>query len=216
MANIYIFGGGKGGVGKTTAALALAKIKQDATAYECDSTNPDLARALALGFENLFDPAQLIAWSEKVLESAKAGDVIVNLPGGGDRVFLRNAEVLAGAAGDDGNKIYFISTLNRSRECLVLLAVTLEQLDASGVVPCIVLNEFFGEAAAFSRFSSAKNLRSRIAAAGGAELVLPELKDFAVDAMLSPGGEDLATAKPLVKRLFDDWLKKTAANFAAI
>ena len=212
MANIYTFGAGKGGTGKTTSALCVYLVKKaasiDVAVRDGDSTNPDLARALGLGAESIFNPDELGDWSQ-ILELAKKTDVIVNLPAGGDRVFLANAQAIAEAAAVDGNQVHYLAVINRSRECLVLLKTALDQILGSGVIPHVVINTFFGEASAFGRFNSSKS-REAVAEAGGSEIVLHELKDFIVDALMSPSGRDLEKAPPLSKTLYQTWLRKTA------
>ena len=214
MANMYVMGGGKGGVGKSTAALSFFLTKKDAggaKVFDGDDTNPDVSRALGLSSDSIVDPADLAFWT-LALDAAKTEDVIISLPAGGERTFLENAEAIGGAAKEDGVTIHFVSTINKSRECLILLKAALDQLDGTGVVPSVILNLLHGEAATFARFNNAKAIRTDISIAGGVEILLPELHYSVIDALISPGGRDLDKAPTLVKNLLSSWLKKLHAN----
>ena len=213
MGTMYVMGGGKGGVGKSTATLAFFLTKKDGGAvkiYDGDDTNPDVARALALN-DCIIDPSDLAFWTD-ALEATRNETVIVSLPAGGERVFLENAAAIGSAAKEDGVTVHFVSTINKSRECLLLLKAALDQLDGSGVIPSVVLNLMHGEAATFARFNSAKAIRTALAAAGGVEILLPELHYSVIDALISPGGRELEKAPTLVKNLLASWVKKLQTN----
>lgn len=218
MSKIYVFGGGKGGVGKSTGAIAFHHARKAAGGLlivrEGDATNPDVARALGCDAEAGFSPAEIGDWSN-ILQQAAQGDVLVNLPGGGDQVFLENAAAIGEAAKTDGNEVVFISTLNRSRECVVILKSNLDLLAGTAVRPAVVVNEFFGDASKFARFNKSKT-REQLLAQGGAEIVLPELAEFVIDAVISPSGRELETAPTLAKSIFSTWLKKVDAAFSVI
>lgn len=216
MAKIYVFGGGKGGVGKTTACLALVKTREAAgspvsSIFDGDATNPDVLRALGLGVDNGLDASEIDSWRD-VLAAAENGDVVVNLPGGGDAVFLAHADVISQSATDAGHQVLFVSTLNRSVECIQLLKATLDNLEGTAVLPVTVLNEFFGQSIKFFRYKNSRQ-RERIKQMGGLEIVLPELAEFAIDAMISHGGRDFDKADAMTKNIYKKWLVAAGEKF---
>lgn len=216
MAKIYIFGGGKGGVGKTTACLALVKTREAvgspvSTVFDGDATNPDVLRALGLGVDNGLNAAEIDSW-RGVLAAAEKGDVVVNLPGGGDAVFLQNGDVISQSAAEAGHQVLFVSTLNRSVECIQLLKATLDHLEGTAAQPVVVLNEFFGPGIKFFRYKNSKQ-RERIKHMGGLEIVLPELAEFAIDAMLSQSGRDFEKADAMTKNIYKKWLAAAGEKF---
>lgn len=216
MAKIYIFGGGKGGVGKTTACLALVKTREAAgnpitSVFDGDATNPDVLRALGLGVDCGIDAADIDAW-RGVLAAAEKGDVVVNLPGGGDAVFLEHADVISQSAAEAGHQILFVSTLNRSIECIQLLKGALDHLENTAAQPLVVLNEFYGQSIKFFRYKNSKQ-RDRIKQMSGLEIVLPELAEFAIDAMLSQGSRDFERSDALTKNIYQKWLGKVTEQF---
>lgn len=216
MAKIYIFGGGKGGVGKTTACLALVKTREAAgnpiaSVFDGDATNPDVLRALGLGVDCGIDATDIDAW-RGVLGAAEKGDVVVNLPGGGDAVFLQNADVISQSAAESGHQILFVSTLNRSIECIQLLKGTLDHLENTAAQPLVVLNEFFAPSIKFYRYKNSKQ-RERIKQMNGLEIILPELAEFAIDALLSQGGRDFEKADSMTKNIYQKWLGQVTEKF---
>lgn len=215
MSKIFIFGGGKGGVGKTTACLAFvlsARAKGiEFAVREGDATNPDVARALGLSDDIIFQSNDMASWAT-ILQEARSGDIVINLPGGGDKELLENAGVFATSADEEGHQVFFISSLNRSRECLLLLKDTLDALVETSIKPVVIINELFKEASKFTRYYKSK-MREKLQEMSGVECILPELQDFSIDAMMSKGGKDFETADRLTQNFYKAWLTKAGKEF---
>jgi len=216
MAKMYVFGGGKGGVGKTTATLAMHHAKrargEDYLLVDGDSTNPDVARALGLEApENFCDPLEPGSWRQ-LLAAARERDVVVNLPAGGDKYFLGKSQLISNAASEDGIQLFYISTLNRTTECLSLLKSSLEMIETTTIKPVVVINEFFGAVYKFERYQRSAE-RKKIRQLEGIEIVLPELVDFATDAMISPGGVGFQQADAMTRHAFQEWVDAVTQKF---
>lgn len=217
MAKIYIFGGSKGGVGKTTACLALVITKELAgepcQVRDGDVTNPDVIRTLALPPESHgFNPADIADWRDVLAAATDTQNLIINLPGGGDAVLLEYAEVISESLTAEGHNLYFISTLNRGAESLSLLKTSLAVLEGTAIKPVVILNEYFGEAIKFARYKKSKT-REALKKMNGVEIVMPELADFSIDALLSPGRRDLESADNMTKNIYQKWLGQMAQRF---
>lgn len=173
---IVIFCGDKGGVGKTTAAVAYADglIARgiEFLPLDADQSNPDFFERYENGVA--VDHQDFENWAA-ILEAPE--NIVLNLPAGGGSWIWENRDVLSEAAQAAGKSIDLYFVVNRDRESANILqkrALPLLKLPAFASLT-VVRNLFFGPP---EKFSILEDARRDITSAGGKIIDFPELNDL--------------------------------------
>lgn len=185
MENIYLVGGGKGGVGKSMASMSLIDFLmsegKDVLLVETDTSNPDVMKcyqseiaAVALNLDHVDGWMDLITQCDShrnhvvVINSAARNDHAVQMYG--DR--LQHALPLL------RRKLITFWVINRQRDCIELLRNFLEQLPESKTN--VLMNAYFGNREKFETYNNSQT-KKYIEQLGGQSVVFPELADRVAD-----------------------------------
>lgn len=173
---IVIFGGDRGGVGKTTSAIAYADglIARgiDFLPLDADGTNLDFYRRYKNGVA--IDHQDFENW-QMILEAPE--NIVINLPAGGGGWLWENRAVLSEAVQDAGKSIDLFFVVSRDQESVHLLkqrALPLVQLPGFASLT-IVRNLYFG---APEKFILLEPIERDLRAKGVRMVDLPELNDL--------------------------------------
>lgn len=164
MKNEYVFivGGGKGGVGKSTITIGLADYlieKQEKfTLLESDSSNPDTIKTLhnkvpctTFNLDKKDSFIDLGMWLES--GEGKEGNVIINTAARTTTAMVEYAEELALCIQESGRKAILFWPMNRQIDCLVLLMDFLKKEESfDAVYP--IKNLYFGDPEKFVKLDS--------------------------------------------------------------
>lgn len=207
---VFIFGGEKGGVGKTIACVSFIEAQHaasnDPLILDCDSTNPDIHSKYKTRGAQLMDPSSLQAWGD-VLEQASSRDVVINLPARGLETLATNAEIIAETAVEQSVQLVYFHILNRQKESLFLLAEVIESIGGFASITA-VRNLYFGAADKFTFFNSSP-ARKKVSVVD-----FPELQDWVADRVMTAAeGEGVASILPTLAALdraaLKRWLRAT-------
>jgi hypothetical protein len=185
--NIYIVGGGKGGVGKSFVAIALIDflrgLSVQATLVESDTSNPDVWKVYKdVVPSELVDLDRAEGWMDlvNVCGGNGAAAVVVNTAAGNAEGVARHAAILDGAVKELGKKLVTFWVINRQRDSLELLKRHMDALPSSAVH--VLRNGYFGEERRFELYNDS-NIRRTVEDSGGKSLFFPDLADRVSDAI---------------------------------
>ena len=173
--------GGKGGVGKSTVAMAMLDILgPSAVLVETDTSNPDVAKAYAdTNTTHALDLDERGGWIELVdLANETDGPLVIN-GAAGSLGGLKNVEILTGAIEELGRKLIVLFVMSRTRDSLELLADHRAILPLEAARTWAVLNAFYGTSDQFKRYHES-NQKKEIEASAGT-LLFPDLADRVLD-----------------------------------
>lgn len=187
QSNIYIVGGGKGGVGKTMTSMALldwlihdtTKQGQSITLVETDDSNPDVFKAYEKVEEvnkviiNLDAEGGWIKLMNMMPDWAKSGtSVVINTAARSTQSLAKHLPDFQAGADELKMKVHFMWSINRQRDSLLLLK---NVLNAANVQTTVVKNLYFGNAEKFVLFDDSE-IAKKVKA-----IELPDLNDFVSD-----------------------------------
>lgn len=184
MNKIIVVGGGKGGVGKTTVAMAVVDtlLKQDKEVIfiESDKENSDGFFAL----ENIIpcvvcDLSETDGWAllGLTIEQNPKKWIVINTAAGATKHIDAFGHLLVAPATELDIDLVMLWPINRQRDCLELLNKFFETESASSYKSTyVVKNTYFGDAKKFARFDNSK-IRERTTGT----INMPELYDMLTD-----------------------------------
>lgn len=185
MNKVLMVGGGKGGVGKSSVAMALLDTLKQAghscVYVETDDSNPDVYKAVHASVEseicNLDSEAGFIKLGGLV-ETNQDACIVVNTAARATDALVKFGGILCDVCAEQQRELVMLWVLNRQRDGLELLRnwMDSEQL-YSGVYA--VLNTYFGEASKFVRYNDSK-LKTRLSGT----MMFPELNDLVADKLI--------------------------------
>lgn len=185
--SIYLIGGSKGGVGKSTVAMALLDYLTESgdkpLLIETDTSNPDVAKAYGKEV-----PAKSIdldkgdGWVDFLnAVDAHDGPVVVNGAARNNTGIATYGGNLGNSLGDLSRALVTLWVVNRQRDGLELLKQYLEALPQSKLHTVhIVRNTYFGRPEQFELLAGSK-LKAGVEEAGGKVLDFPDLADRITD-----------------------------------
>lgn len=187
--DIWIVGGGKGGVGKSVVTVGLIDTLlasgEKPVLVESDTSNPDVWKMYRneLGCE-LIDLDDANGWIEfiNVCDAQRDAVVIVNTAARNNRGVAHYGETLSNTLPELERKLVTLWVINRQRDSLELLSDYMASL--SGARLHVVRNGYFGGEEKFELYNNSK-LRTQIEGAGGSSLVFPDLADRVSDDLYS-------------------------------
>jgi len=183
--NIYLVGGSKGGVGKSTVTMAtldyLSYHGESVVLIETDTTNPDVAKAykgtIPIELVNL-DEADGWIHLVNIFDSAPESTFVINTAARNNQGVTAYGETLNSTLADLQRKLITLWVVNRQRDSLELL---IEYMDAiSNAQVHVVRNSYFGDERKFELYNNSKT-RKLIEDKGGRSLTFPELADRVMD-----------------------------------
>jgi hypothetical protein len=187
--DIWIVGGGKGGVGKSVVCVGvidtLLASGERPVLIESDTSNPDVWKMYKkeLGCE-LIDLDDADGWIDfiNVCDSQRDAVVIVNTAARNNRGVAAYGETLSNTLPDLERKLVTLWVINRQRDSLELLSDYMASLSGSALH--VVRNGYYGGEEKFELYNQSK-LRTQIEGAGGKSLTFPDLADRVSDDLYS-------------------------------
>lgn len=222
----HISDGGKGGVGKSTTAVALINylsgLGGNILVIETDTQNPDVIRCTRKSTRNLTglyaDLRSEDGWNDllETIEkfSEQIDHAVMSLPGA-DLNIGKYVPLTQHVLKEMGVALNHYFTINRQPDSLALLSKSVESgfsSIADGRI--VVLNGVHGDRAKFDRFDESKARKQ----AKAKEIFLPELywktvDEFAVAEMTFDEFADAATS-PLLKSRVKQWVAAVNGEFS--
>ncbi|RFP08279.1 MULTISPECIES: P-loop NTPase [unclassified Duganella] len=199
--NIYLIGGGKGGVGKSLVSMAtvdfLLQRDEDLVLVDADTSNPDVwktykdtARTELLDLDNADGWIELI----NVADSNQESVIVINTAARNNKSVNAYGQILSNTLPELRRKLVTLWVINRQRDSLELLK---EYMDAiPDTVVHVVRNGYFGEERKFELYNSSKR-RALIEERGGLSLTFPDLADRVSDDIYSKRMNIALAAKEL-------------------
>jgi hypothetical protein len=186
---IFIVGGSKGGVGKSTTSVGLIDTLQerseDILLIESDTSNPDVWKMYKDEVKSeLIDLDDANGWIDLVNVCDKHPDavVVVNTAARNNKGVTAYGETLNNTLAELKRKLVTLWVINRQRDSLELLKEYMEGLPESTIH--VIRNGYFGEERKFELYNTAK-IKKAVEDAGGQSLTLPDLADRVSDDLFS-------------------------------
>lgn len=186
---IFIVGGSKGGVGKSTTSVGLIDTLQERSEeillIESDTSNPDVWKMYKDEVKNeLIDLDDANGWIDLVNVCDKHPDavVVVNTAARNNKGVTAYGETLNNTLAELKRKLVTLWVINRQRDSLELLKEYMEGLPESTIH--VIRNGYFGEERKFELYNTAK-IKKAVEDAGGKSLTLPDLADRVSDDLFS-------------------------------
>jgi hypothetical protein len=187
--NIYVIGGGKGGVGKSFTTVALLDYLEQAGAkvlvIESDTSNPDVWKMYKDQMETrLVDLDDANGWIDlvNVCDEFRDHIVVINTAARNNKGVVAYGETLNSTLEELGRELVTLWVINRQRDSLELLKEYRDALPGSKFH--VIRNGYFGDEQKFELYNSSKT-RETIESEGGKSLVLPDLADRVSDDLYS-------------------------------
>lgn len=185
MENIYLVGGGKGGVGKSMVSMSLIDFLmsegKDVLLVETDTSNPDVMKcyqseiaAVALNLDHVDGWMDLITQCD----CHKNHAVVINSAARNDHAVQTYGDLLQHAIPLLKRKLITLWVINRQRDCVELLRNYLEQIPESKTN--VLMNSYFGDKEKFETYNKSQT-KKYIEQLGGKSLIFPELADRVAD-----------------------------------
>lgn len=183
--NIYLVGGSKGGVGKSTVTMAvldyLTYHGESVVLIESDTTNPDVAKAYkgAVPIE-LVNLDEADGWIQlvNVFDSDPGSSFVINTAARNNAGVSAYGETLNSTLADLQRKLVTLWVINRQRDSLELLREYMDAIPNAAIH--VIRNSYFGDERKFELYNSSK-IRKTIEERGGKSLTFPELADRVTD-----------------------------------
>ena len=225
IGQIHIVHGDKGGVGKSMFASALLDIllakRREVVLVDADMRNNDVAETYGAHVPTKSPDLRArsgAGWGELVefIAEYQSHDVVISMPGNVGSEIGDGAEYVLSAFAELGRsmKLYFL--LDSGAQSTNLLRLTMDVFGNKRIVA--VRNERFGSIDTFALWNASKT-RKRLLSDGGAEIVMPELGAYAVQATAKAhpprrySDETLAISVRLMVR---HWLTRLASEIATV
>jgi MinD-like ATPase involved in chromosome partitioning or flagellar assembly len=184
---IFLVGGGKGGVGKSLMSIALIDYldtnRRQPFLVETDTSVPDVFKSyedtVAGELVNLDERE---GWIELVnlVESRPESTIVINTGARNQTGISNFCGTLSKALPQLGRKLVVLWMIDRKRESLELLSDFTEAIPQAEVH--VVRNLYLGTERKFELYNASKR-RASLEASGGRSLNFPELADRVTDAM---------------------------------
>lgn len=199
--NIYLIGGGKGGVGKSLVAMAtvdcLLQREEDLLLVDADTSNPDVWKAYKDTVRTeLLDLDNADGWIEliNVADSNPDSVIVINTAARNNKSVSAHGPILSNTLAELRRKLVTLWVINRQRDSLELLK---EYMDAiPDTIVHVVRNGYFGEERKFELYNGSKR-RALVEERGGLSLTFPDLADRVSDDIYSKRMNIALAAKEL-------------------
>ena len=187
--DIYVVGGGKGGVGKSFTTIALVDSLEQtgvkALVIESDTSNPDVWKMYKDQIETrLIDLDDANGWIDLVnaCDEFKDHVVVINTAARNNKGVVAYGETLNSTLAELGRELKTLWVINRQRDSLELLKEYRDALPGTKVH--VIRNGYFGDEQKFELYNHSKT-RETIESEGGKSLLLPDLADRVSDDLYS-------------------------------
>nr|WP_172693397.1 P-loop NTPase [Pseudomonas fluorescens]AWH58500.1 Putative mobilization protein MobD [Pseudomonas fluorescens] len=187
--DIYVVGGGKGGVGKSFTTIALVDSLEQAgvkvLVIESDTSNPDVWKMYKDQIETrLIDLDDANGWIDLVnaCDEFKDHVVVINTAARNNKGVVAYGETLNSTLAELGRELTTLWVINRQRDSLELLKEYRDALPGTKVH--VIRNGYFGDEQKFELYNFSKT-RETIESEGGKSLLLPDLADRVSDDLYS-------------------------------
>ncbi|KPC31075.1 Uncharacterized protein ABJ99_4891 [Pseudomonas syringae pv. cilantro] len=187
--DIYVVGGGKGGVGKSFTTIALIDSLEQAgvkvLVIESDTSNPDVWKMYKDQIETrLIDLDDANGWIDLVnaCDEFKDHVVVINTAARNNKGVVAYGETLNSTLVELGRELTTLWVINRQRDSLELLKEYRDALPGTKVH--VIRNGYFGDEQKFELYNFSKT-REMIESEGGKSLLLPDLADRVSDDLYS-------------------------------
>lgn len=187
--DIYVVGGGKGGVGKSFTTIALVDSLEQAgvkvLVIESDTSNPDVWKMYKDQIETrLIDLDDANGWIDLVntCDEFKDHVVVINTAARNNKGVVAYGETLNSTLVELGRELTTLWVINRQRDSLELLKEYRDALPGTKVH--VIRNGYFGDEQKFELYNFSKT-REMIESEGGKSLLLPDLADRVSDDLYS-------------------------------
>ena len=187
--DIYVVGGGKGGVGKSFTTIALVDSLEQAgvkaIVIESDTANPDVWKMYKDEIEcRLIDLDDANGWIDLVnaCDEFKDHVVVINTAARNNKGVVAYGETLNSTLVELGRELTTLWVINRQRDSLELLKEYRDALPGTKVH--VIRNGYFGNEQKFELYNFSKT-REMIESEGGKSLLLPDLADRVSDDLYS-------------------------------
>lgn len=182
MNKIFMIGGGKGGVGKSTVSMALVDALlekgEQVLLVESDDSNPDTYKAL----KNIV-PCEICNMDTEegyiklggIIEEKSKDCIVVNTAARATAGLMKHGAIIADVAKEMNRELIMLWPINRQRDSLELLNEFLSNAQGYKAIYA-VLNTYFGDARKFLRFNESK-LKTKVTGS----IEFPELNDLVAD-----------------------------------
>jgi MinD-like ATPase involved in chromosome partitioning or flagellar assembly len=186
---IYLIGGSKGGVGKSTVAIAVVDYLMDkgesVLLIESDTSNPDVAKAFkgqtATELVNL-DEADGWIHLVNIIDQAPDSTVVINTAARNNKGVSSYGTTLNSTLEELKRKLVTLWVINRQRDSLELLKEFTDAIPNADVH--VLRNGHWGEESKFELYNSSKS-RKTVEERGGKSVTFPELADRVADDIVS-------------------------------
>jgi len=187
--DIYVVGGGKGGVGKSFTTIALVDSLEQAgvkaLVIESDTSNPDVWKMYKDQIETrLIDLDDANGWIDLVnaCDEFKDHVVVINTAARNNKGVVAYGETLNSTLAELGRELKTLWVINPQRDSLELLKEYRDALPGTKVH--VIRNGYFGDEQKFELYNHSKT-RETIESEGGKSLLLPDLADRVSDDLYS-------------------------------
>lgn len=185
-AKVIIVGGGKGGVGKSTVAIAvvdaLLETDKKVLFVDTDSANPDAYKALknvVTSFMfNLEEESGYVNLGDLITDN-RDSYVVVNTAARLTNAIVEHGDIVVNAASQSGREIIMLWPMNRQRDSIEQLLTFKEGVSGYAGIYA-VLNTYFGSKEKFARFNNSTAANSAVTGV----IVYPELNDLLADKLI--------------------------------
>jgi len=189
MKDVIFVSGGKGGVGKSTVAMAvidtLLEQERQVVLFDSDTSNPDVFKAykdLVVAEASSLDLRDGWIRLLNVIHDNPDATIVVNSAARSNEGVARFGDMLTRALPELKRNIKTLWVISRQRDSLELLKQYIDQLGCNGVH--VVRNLYVGSPERFELYNGS-NLKNTIEAAGGKTVDFPELGDRVADLLMN-------------------------------
>jgi hypothetical protein len=199
--NIYLIGGGKGGVGKSLVSMAtvdyVVQRGEDLVLIDADTSNPDVWKAYKdTTHTELLDLDGADGWIEliNVADNHPESVIVINTAARNNKSVSAHGPILSSTLPELHRKLVTLWVINRQRDSLELLKEYMEAIPDT--VVHIIRNGYFGEERKFELYNGSK-IRALVEERGGLSLTFPDLADRVSDDIYSKRMNIALAAKEL-------------------
>jgi CobQ/CobB/MinD/ParA nucleotide binding domain len=187
---IYLVGGGKGGVGKSTLSMALLDYLRGTDhpvfLIETDTSSADVLNAYKDDVDNqCIDLEQRDGWLELLDVIGRAPDtrIVINTKAANQVGLRRFGGMLTEALEQQDRQLVVLWVVDRKRDGLELLATFLDGVAQDERIQVhVVRNLYWGEESKFDLYN-ASELRKQVEERGGKTLNFPDVADRVTEAI---------------------------------
>ena len=198
MNRIFMVGGGKGGVGKSTVSMALVDALMEKgeqiVLVESDDSNPDTYKAMqdlvTCEICNMDDEAGYIRLGN-IIEANSKACIVVNTAARATAGMVQHGGIISDVARELKRDLVMLWPINRQRDSLELLKTFLDKAKGyNGTYT--VINTYFGPQEKFMRYNlpltedeqKAEKREPKIRERVTGTIIFPELNDLVADKLI--------------------------------